>query len=83
MKPDRDIWNKNAIEGFYHFSNHNTSNIPNLLNLTVNLSLVSQTKCDDMFSDPDLTLLEYVPVVIIHLLQRGEGVVIYCPLTIY
>ena len=39
--------------GFINFSNHDTSNIPNLSNLTVNSILVSQTKCDVMFLDPD------------------------------
>ena len=37
--------------GFIGFSNHDTSNIPNLSDPNVNLGLVSQTKCDDMFSD--------------------------------
>ena len=40
--------------GFIDFSNDDTSNIPNLSNPNVNLSLASQTKCDDMFSDLEL-----------------------------
>ena len=35
------------------FSNHDTSNIPNLSNTNVNLGLAYQTKCGDMFSDLD------------------------------
>ena len=52
MKLDSDRWNKNVIDGFYIFSNHDTSNISNLLNPNVNLSLASQKKFDNMFSDP-------------------------------
>ena len=37
-----------------YFSNHDTSNISNLLNPNVNLSLASQTKCDNVFSYPEL-----------------------------
>ena len=37
----------------YQFSNHDTSNIPNLSNLNINSSLASQTKCDNMLSDPE------------------------------
>ena len=48
-----DRWNKSVIDGFYLFSNHDTSNIPNISNQTVNLSLAFQTKCDNMFSDPE------------------------------
>ena len=36
---------------FYLFSNHDTSNISNISNLTVNSSLASQTKCDNISSD--------------------------------
>ena len=36
------------------FSNHNTSNLSNLSNPNVNLSLASQTKCDNVFSYPKL-----------------------------
>ena len=36
----------------YLFSNQDTSNIPNLSNPNVNSSLASQTKCDNIFSDP-------------------------------
>ena len=35
------------------FYNHDTSNIPNILNPDVDLSLAYQTKSDDMFSDPE------------------------------
>ena len=72
--------------GFIDFSNHDTSNIPNLLNPTVNSSLASQTKCDNMFSDSESDpglLFFFSYVVIIHLLWRGGGVVIYCPLITY
>ena len=52
----------------FYFSNHNTSNIPNLLNLNVKLGLAYQTKCDNMFSDHKtdhiyFTFLGYVPGV--------------------
>ena len=40
--------------GFIYFSNHDTSNISSLSNLTVNSSLAYQTKCDNIFSDPEL-----------------------------
>ena len=69
---------------FIYFSNHDTSNIPNLSNPNVNLSLASQTKCNNMFSDPKSdhifphflgTYLVYIfffsYVEIIHLLRRG------------
>ena len=36
--------------GFIAFLNHD---IPNISNPNVNLGLASQTKCDDMFSDPE------------------------------
>ena len=51
MKPACNRWNENFIVGFYLFVNHDTSNIPNLSNPTVNSSLASQTKCENMFSD--------------------------------
>ena len=38
---------------FIYYSNQDTSNITNLSNMNVNLSLSSQTKCDNMFSDPE------------------------------
>ena len=40
------------MDGFYLFSNHDTSNILNLSNPNVNSTLASQKKCDNMFSDP-------------------------------
>ena len=43
---------KMSSTGFISFSNHDISNISNLSNLTVNSSLASQMKCDNMFSDP-------------------------------
>ena len=56
----RDRWYQIVIDGtemsstvFIGFTNHDTSNIPNLLNPNVILSLASQTKWDDMFSDPE------------------------------
>ena len=52
MKLARDRWNKNVIDWFYLFSNHDNSNITNISNPNVNPSLASQTKCDNMFSDP-------------------------------
>ena len=39
---------------FIDFSNHDTSNIPNLSNTKVNSILASQMKCDDKFYDPEL-----------------------------
>ena len=76
---------------FSRLLNQYISNISNLYNLNVNLSLESQTKCDNMFSDPEsYNLFSYFQlrtwfiyfflsyVVIIHLLKRREGVVIYC-----
>ena len=56
----RDQWSwleidrtKKLSTGFIYFSNHDTLNIPNLSNPNVNLSLAYQTKCDNMFSDPE------------------------------
>ena len=43
---------KTLSTGFIYFSNLHTSDIPNLSNTSVYLSLVSQTKCDNLFSDP-------------------------------
>ena len=60
-RPAWDWWSrikydgtKTSLTGFIYFSNHDTSNIPNLSNRTLNPSLVSQTKCDEMFSDLEL-----------------------------
>ena len=39
--------------GLYQFLNYDNSNIPNISNSKVNSSIASQTKCDDMFSDPE------------------------------
>ena len=66
MKLAHDRWSKRIMDGCYLFSNHDTSNIPNILNPTVNSSLASQTKCDNMFSDPEsdhisIIFLGYVP----------------------
>ena len=44
---------KMSSMGFSSFLNHDTSNTPNLSNPNVNLGLESQTKCDEMFSDPE------------------------------
>ena len=59
-RPAQYQWYRLAIDGtkmsstgFIDFSNHDTSNIPNLSNPRVNSTLASQTKCDDMFSDPE------------------------------
>ena len=49
MNIDRYRWKENVIDGFYLFSNHDTSNILNLSNPTVNLSLEYQTKWDNIF----------------------------------
>ena len=62
----RDQWKKMSSTGFIDFSNHDTSNIPNLSNPSVNLGLAYQTTCDDMFSDLELhhiyfTFFGYVP----------------------
>ena len=94
MKLDHYWWKKNVIYRFYPFSNHDTSNIPNLSNPTINLSLEYQTKCDNMFSDPQSDhIFSHISrvrtwfihfffwyVVSIHLIRIGEGVGIYCPL---
>ena len=72
------------------------SSFPDFENPNKNLSLASQTNCDKMLSDPIrsqiiyfyILLFSYIPglyfffsyVVIIHLLWRGWGVVIYCKL---
>ena len=60
-RPARDQWCRLAIDGtkisstgFIDFSNHDALNTLNLSNPNVNLRLASQTKCDDMFSDPEL-----------------------------
>ena len=82
-----------SLMGFIGFSNQYISN---LYNPNENLSLVSQKKCDNVFSDPGvrsyiLTFLFYqlgnlyicfffLYVVIISLIQRGEGAGIYCKL---
>ena len=68
---------KKVINRFYLFSNHNTSNIPNILNPTVNLSLASQTKCENIFSDLYLDhifhiFLGYLPGYILFLLVCGN-----------
>ena len=54
MNLARNPWNENVINSFYIISNHDTSNIPNILNLNINSSLASQNKCENMFSDPEL-----------------------------
>ena len=46
-------WKKYGMTGFIYFSNNDSKNIPNLSNPTVNSSLASQKKCDNMFSDPE------------------------------
>ena len=84
---------KTLSTGFIYFSNHDTSNIPNISNPNVNLSLAYQTKCDNMFSYPESDHIFHISrvrtwfifcvfsyVAIIHLLRRGEGVGIYCQL---
>ena len=45
-------WIENFIDGFYRFLNQYISNISNIYNSNVNMSLASQTKCDNMISDP-------------------------------
>ena len=47
-----DRWNENLIDFFSLLSNKYISNISNLYNPDVNLSLVYQTIYDHMFSDP-------------------------------
>ena len=81
---------------FWKFSNQYISKILNLYNPKVNLILSYQTKCDNMFSDPGVVSYIFTfftfqlctwfifcffsCVVIIHLIQRREGVGIYCKL---
>ena len=83
-RPYRYWWFRLAIDGtkmsstgFIDFSNYDTSNILNLSNPTVNLSLASQTKCNDMFLDPELDhmfsyFLGYIPGLYIFLLVCGN-----------
>ena len=64
-------------KSFIIFSSHDTSNISNLSNPNVNLSLASQTKCDNMFSDPESddifsNLLSTYLVYILFLLVCGN-----------
>ena len=74
MKLAHNRWNKNVINGFYLFSNHNTSNIPDISKLIVNSSLAYQKKIDDTISDPEsdhlfLHLLgAYLVYILFHLL---------------
>ena len=83
-RPAQDQWSwltinetKISLTNFIYFSNHHTSNIPNISNPTVNLSLASQTKCDDMFSDTEsyhifLYFLGTYLVYILFLLVSGN-----------
>ena len=50
----RSIKQKTLSTSYILFSNHNTSNLSNLSNPNVNSSLASQTKCDNVFSYPEL-----------------------------
>ena len=52
MERARDKCETNVTDGFYQFSNNDISNISISTNKNVNLSLASQMKCDNMFSDP-------------------------------
>ena len=54
MEQDRDRWNKNVIDGFIDFRIMISQIYQICKNQNVNLSLASQMKCDNMFSDPDL-----------------------------
>ena len=45
-----DWWNENFIKGFYWFLNLYISNISNIYNPNVNLSIAYQTKCEHIFS---------------------------------
>ena len=76
---------------FINFLNQYISNISDIYNPNVNMSIASQTKCDSMFSDPKLDhifshysvmylvyIFSFSYVVIIHLLWIGKGVGIYC-----
>ena len=60
IRQARDRWNKNIIDGFINFSNHDTSNTTNILDPNVNLGLASMTKCDNMFSDPESDHIFYI-----------------------
>ena len=85
---------KMSSTGFINFSNQCISNISNIYSQKKNLSLESQTNCDIMFPDPEsnhifsiffqlrtcFIFCFFSYVVIIHLLQIGEGVGIYCKL---
>ena len=72
---------KNGIDRFINFLNHDTSNIPNLSNLNVNLGLASKKQCDNVFLDTESDhifshfLVMYL-VYILFILVCGN-----CPLT--
>ena len=81
---------------FLNFLNQYISNLSNIYNPSVNISLASQMKCDKMFSDPksdhifshfSVTFLVYIfffsYVVIHHLFRIRGGVGIYCKLINY
>ena len=80
---------------FIGYLNQCISNISNLYNTNVNMSLESQMKCDNILSDPksdhisshfSVTYLVYIYffsyMIITHLIWRGQGVGIYCKLII-
>ena len=48
-------WNKDVIDGYFlDFSNKYISNISNIYNPNENMSIESQIKCDNMFTDPEV-----------------------------
>ena len=61
---------KVSSTGFIYLSYHDTSNIPNITNPTINLSLAFQTKCDNMFSDPesDHIFSHFLGTYLVHIL---------------
>ena len=93
-KYDCDWCNKNFIDNFYLLLNQYISNIYNVYNPGVNLSLAYQIMCDHMFSDPKsdhifsylclhtwFIFCFFLYLVIVHLIRRRGGVGIYCKLT--
>ena len=84
---------KILLAGFIYILNKYISNISNLYNSNVNLSLASQKNMTTCFQIQSQTIYIHIfqlrsgfifwlllYVVIIHLLQRDEGVGIYCKL---
>ena len=90
-RSDRDRWSQFAINGkkmsltvFIYFSNHDTSNIPNLSDPTINSSLAPKLNVTTYFQIQSQNIYSHISqvrtwfiycffsyVVIIHLFRRG------------